>query len=211
MRRSVHLLFLLPIAGLLASSATAQPSSNWWDPVTPREGYDQYEDRYERRDEVYRYRGRAMRSGPPFCRNGAGHPVHGHAWCVEKGFAPPRYRRYRPQRTYPTPRRWRQYEGSSTRFRISYEHVRRWNDVLTSAELDIILDRRTRNRLYAHRRALDLRAAIEGRWVPARGPTTGRVLQLRAGRSPLAELADWNGDWRVDAMWLYEGARQSRR
>lgn len=24
--------------------------------------------------------------GPPFCRSGAGHPVHGRAWCLEKGW-----------------------------------------------------------------------------------------------------------------------------
>lgn len=24
--------------------------------------------------------------GPPFCRNGQGHPVHGRRWCEEKGF-----------------------------------------------------------------------------------------------------------------------------
>ena len=26
--------------------------------------------------------------GPPFCRSGEGHPVHGWGWCVRKGFAP---------------------------------------------------------------------------------------------------------------------------
>lgn len=27
-------------------------------------------------------------SGPAFCRSRAGHPVHGRAWCWQKGFAP---------------------------------------------------------------------------------------------------------------------------
>lgn len=26
--------------------------------------------------------------GPPFCRSGEGHPVHGWGWCVRKGFGP---------------------------------------------------------------------------------------------------------------------------
>ncbi len=38
-----------------------------------------------RRGDVYG--GNAPRkAGPPFCQNGEGHPVHGRAWCLEKGF-----------------------------------------------------------------------------------------------------------------------------
>lgn len=215
MNRTGSLLLLLIATSLLASPAAAQSTSEWWAPVDPRDRYARYDDRYDwdeyydRRGEAYSRRGRAKRGGPPFCRNGAGHPVHGRAWCVEKGFTPaPRQRRSRYRRGYPeAPRRWRRYEGTSIRFRISYERIRRWDDVLTSAELDIVLDRRTQRRLYDHRRHLGTRAPIEGRWVPARGRTTGRVLQLRAGRTPLAELADWDGDRRVDATWLYEGSR----
>lgn len=212
MNRAGYLLLLLIGVSGLAPSALAQPTSDWWAPVAPRDRYDdRYDrdaDRYERRGEAHRRRGRAKRGGPPFCRNGAGHPVHGRAWCVEKGFIPaPRYRRprYRPQ--YEAPRRWRRHEGTSVRFRISYERIRRWGDVLTHAELDVVLDRRIQRRLYDHRRHLGTRAPLEGRWVPARGATSGRVLQLRAGRMPIAELVDWNGDRRVDATWLYEGIR----
>lgn len=31
-------------------------------------------------------RGRGVRGGPAFCRSGAGHPVFGRRWCLEKGF-----------------------------------------------------------------------------------------------------------------------------
>ena len=207
--------FFLLTSFLLVAPTTAQPVSDWWAPVSPDDRYDRYDDRYDRdeyydrRDEAYSRRGRAKRGGPPFCRSGAGHPVHGRAWCIEKGFASaPRHRRPRYRRGHPdTPRRWRRYEGTSIRFRISYERIRRWDDVLTGAELDIVLDRRTQRRLYDHRRTLGIRGDFEGRWVAARGSTTGRVLQLRAGRTPLAELADWDGDRRVDAAWLYEGGR----
>ncbi|CAN5333634.1 hypothetical protein BH18GEM1_BH18GEM1_20700 [soil metagenome] len=34
-------------------------------------------------DERFRHRGG---NGPPFCRSGAGHPVHGRRWCLEKGW-----------------------------------------------------------------------------------------------------------------------------
>jgi hypothetical protein len=47
------------------------------------------------RDDIYRdrniYRDRDVRvkrngNGPPFCRNGQGHPVHGRQWCRDKGW-----------------------------------------------------------------------------------------------------------------------------
>lgn len=39
------------------------------------------------RDVDRRFRLRSNRGGSPaFCRSGAGHPVHGRAWCLEKGF-----------------------------------------------------------------------------------------------------------------------------
>lgn len=31
-------------------------------------------------------RGNGERRGPPFCRNGEGHPVHGMEWCRDRGF-----------------------------------------------------------------------------------------------------------------------------
>lgn len=39
-----------------------------------------YDDRYDR--EANSKRG----EGPPFCRNGEGHPVHGWEWCEKKGY-----------------------------------------------------------------------------------------------------------------------------
>ena len=45
--------------------------------------------RVHRADIEDRYRfGRENRrgNGPPFCRSGAGHPVHGRRWCIEKGW-----------------------------------------------------------------------------------------------------------------------------
>lgn len=42
----------------------------------------------DRRDDDRRWEGerRDERRGPPFCRNGEGHPVHGMQWCRDKGF-----------------------------------------------------------------------------------------------------------------------------
>lgn len=38
------------------------------------------------RDVDRRYRAAKRGKGPAFCRSGAGHPVHGREWCLEKGF-----------------------------------------------------------------------------------------------------------------------------
>lgn len=39
-------------------------------------GDDDIDERFNRR----------QGNGPPFCRSGAGHPVHGRRWCLEKGW-----------------------------------------------------------------------------------------------------------------------------
>jgi hypothetical protein len=36
-------------------------------------------------DDLFRTQNRRGR-GPAFCRSGAGHPVHGRRWCLQKGF-----------------------------------------------------------------------------------------------------------------------------
>lgn len=38
------------------------------------------------RDGRWGRRARARGRGPAFCRSGAGHPVHGRRWCLQKGF-----------------------------------------------------------------------------------------------------------------------------
>jgi len=40
----------------------------------------------DRGDDRVRYEGNRDVRGPAFCRSGAGHPVHGRSWCVNKGF-----------------------------------------------------------------------------------------------------------------------------
>lgn len=37
-------------------------------------------------DDIDRRFERRSGNGPPFCRSGAGHPVHGRRWCLEKGW-----------------------------------------------------------------------------------------------------------------------------
>lgn len=140
---------------------------------------DKYEDRRSRRGE--------KTGGPKFCRNGQGHPVHGMAWCREKGFG--EYDRYDSARDriedviFQSPRR------TSRRGRLENESI---GDILG----DVIL-----GRLQQHSQQLGGSSRLEGRWVPR---SEERVLQIRSGSLPVAEFKDTDGDRRIDAVWLNE-------
>lgn len=84
-------------AALFAVPATAeaQGRGNGKDrdsnrPELVRRGDDRRDDRRDddRWDDIRRSEDRRgeARQGPPFCRNGQGHPVHGRQWCYDRGF-----------------------------------------------------------------------------------------------------------------------------
>ena len=152
----------------------------------PRGRRDRDDDDYEAPRQRSRRGGK--KGGPPFCRSGAGHPVHGMQWCYEKGFGGDRGYDRRDRSIgdiiFGTPRDRR----TSRRGQINNETI---GDILG----DVVY-----GRLQEYRRQLGSRAPIEGRWLSTR--EGGRVLQLRAGDLPLAELADYDGDDRVDVLWL---------
>ena len=121
-------------------------------------------------------------NGPPFCRNGQGHPTKGRAWCEQKGWV-----------------------GNTTWAREG------WGDVIFGGRVpseerpvsqggiggvlgDVILGRMTR-----FGRDEGLSGALDGRWVPVSG---GSVLQVRMGGIPIAEFADMNRDGRADLVLL---------
>lgn len=163
-----------------------------------------HERRPERRPRV------RVRRGPAFCRSGAGHPVHGWRWCVRKGFVwsrrgygPPRGKhRRRPVRCCT----WHLYDVGPVYFHETpvRSAVGR---TLGHDRLVRILGRGVVDGLYAsagYRR--DVR--LEGRWHRSSGEA--RVLQLRAGSTPLAELTDLDGDRRVDRIFLALTERRGR-
>ena len=131
--------------------------------------------------------------GPPFCRNGQGHPVHGRRWCVDKGF------------------------GLGNRLGslgdIRWED-RGWEDIVfrTPRPEREVLDRRgladvlgsvVLGRFDSRARALGSREPLTGRWLQGRdGPL---VLWLQAGQTPVAQLLDLNRDGRVDRVRLNGG------
>ena len=122
-------------------------------------------------------------NGPPFCRNGQGHPTKGRAWCEQKGWV-----------------------GNTTWAREG------WGDVIfgggvPSQERTVgqggiggILGSVITGRLTSFGRQAGLAGSMDGRWVPVSGG--GSVLLVRMGGVPIAELADLNRDGRADMVLL---------
>lgn len=136
--------------------------------------------------------------GPPFCRSGRGHPVHGWSWCVRKGFARPHRVRRAPAARRPVACCvWSPWARGEIRF--LWRGGDRFDRRLGESEVVRILGRGVVDDLYAtagYRRDAPLRA----RWHPSTGGA--RVLQVRAGAVPLAEFTDLDGDRRVDRAFV---------
>lgn len=139
------------------------------------------------RDEDYRSINQKNGKGPAFCRSGAGHPVHGRQWCVNKGFG---------------------LGGNSRWDRVRWEDVifrrpqQRTNAQMGRDVLSDVLGGVIFGRLDARRRALGVNEPLNGRWV---NDGNRSVLLVNAGRYPLAELIDGNRDRRVDVVLLNFG------
>lgn len=130
--------------------------------------------------------------GPAFCRSGRGHPVHGRAWCREKGWDS--YGRYERR-----PVRWdRRGDWGDIILRRSWLGERR-SPVLDLDRRDLadLLGEAVLRRLVAEAR-LGRGDALSGRLLRPDGRSG--VLQLRSGAIPVAELSDVDGDGRVDAV-----------
>jgi hypothetical protein len=178
-------------------------------------------ERIERRD--------AGQAGPKFCRSGAGHPVFGREWCNDKGFGlgnrrgEDRYgdddgydedgyddgvpygdeRRDNDRERYengrgradPGAERWERVDWGDVRFRFSGALPGRQ---LNQGQLDILLGSRVTSRLTRH--AYDQR--VEGEFRGAWLDSDPLVLRVYAGRVPVAEFIDRDGDRRVDTVRL---------
>lgn len=166
-----------------------------------REG--DYDPRYDPRRAPRQgdYRGAEQQrqgAGPPFCRNGSGHPVHGWQWCVDKGWAGQgsyqgRYQDRRDGGWLPT--RWEDVIMGTPSPRRSDRRMA--EPTLGNILGDVIL-----GRLQGHRDQIGASGALTGRWLMDEG---ARILQVRAGESPLAEFTDLDGDGRADATLLAGG------
>ena len=132
-------------------------------------------------------------NGPPFCRNGQGHPTKGWQWCVDKGWAGNNtYARNAPAGG------WRREGWNDVIFR---NPVPRQGGRVAQPTIGDILGSVVLGRLTQVGAASGLSGAMDGRWL--RLPSGGAVLQLRMAGAPLAELADTNMDGRADAVYTY--------
>lgn len=139
--------------------------------------------RHDRRVSYDRYAGPWRGAGgPKFCRTGAGHPVYGRAWCIQKGFGL-------------GGNRWdRVYWGDAW-----LRHARA-SGAVARVGLSDILGSAMYGRLDARRRHFGYAAPLSGRWF--RTESGAPALLIRAGTQPLAELIDTNRDGRADLVLL---------
>jgi hypothetical protein len=139
-------------------------------------------DRYEQRDGRYDDRlGQQQRGhGPPFCRDGSGHPVHGRQWCRDKGWG--------------LGVQWDRARWEDVVLRQPRDRKRQLNrggliDVLG----DVVLGRfEAQGRRHGS-------GPLAGTWLQ---DGNAGVLQLSVGGVPFARLVDSNHNGRVDAVLL---------
>jgi hypothetical protein len=122
--------------------------------------------------------------GPSFCRSGAGHPVWGREWCLDKGFGLGSYDDFRWGRT--------DDPGDLVFARTGL------GGSLIGAALSSLIGSSAYNRLALHAVTLGLVEPLVGRWVADRGGP--QVLFVNSGRYPVAELVDVDRDYRADNM-----------
>ncbi|HVF38932.1 MAG TPA: hypothetical protein VM939_03455 [Gemmatimonadaceae bacterium] len=121
---------------------------------------------------------------PAFCRSGAGHPVWGRQWCIEKGFGLGSYEDYR----------W----GHTTDIgQVEFSRAGLGTNLIASA-LANMLGPTAFNRLALHAVTLGLVEPLVGRWVSQ--PTGSQLLMVNSGPVPVAEFVDVNRDYRADNM-----------
>lgn len=126
-----------------------------------------------------------VRQGPAFCRTGAGHPVHGRLWCIDKGheLGGPLWRRA----AIPDLRLEAMPERPADGSRLSPEVV---TSILGQRALRLLFD--------AAGRPLE-RGTLGGSWRGSREQGVV-VLEIFDGSSPVAELTDHGVDGSVDVV-----------
>lgn len=145
--------------------------------------YDSDSDRSDRKGKKYSKNSRG--NGPAFCRSGAGHPVHGMAWCRDKGWS-------------------RDYGRYS---RVGWEDVilrrPRYSDRdLSRGTLQDILGSVIFGRFDRQRSRLGYSQPLYGRWSET---GDGATLRLFSGTQPIAQIYDRDRDGRGDVVLLYNG------
>ena len=124
------------------------------------------------------------KGAPSFCRSGAGHPVWGRQWCIDKGFGLGDDQGVR----------WgRAVDLNNVVFRSQPTTSILARDVLLGVLGDVVF-----NRLATHAITLGLAEPLAGRWIGE--PVGPRVLLLTSGDRPVAEIVDVNRDNRAEML-----------
>lgn len=126
---------------------------------------------------------RKKKDGPSFCRSGAGHPVWGRQWCVDKGFG----------LGNDGDVRWGRIIDPNVVLRRRVDTDRLDRAVLLDVLGDVVF-----NRLAAHAITLGLVEPLAGRWLGE--PSGPRVLLLTSGDRPVAEIVDVDRDNRAEML-----------
>ena len=127
-----------------------------------------------------------LREGAPsFCRSGAGHPVWGREWCLDKGFG---------LGAYDGDFRWGRTSDVGN---IVYSRGTLADGIVGTA-LQNLLGNTAFNRLALHAITLGLVEPLVGRFVGE--PSGPQYLAVNSGTYPVAELYDSNRDSRWDNL-----------
>ncbi|CAN5282955.1 hypothetical protein BH23GEM2_BH23GEM2_02820 [soil metagenome] len=121
---------------------------------------------------------------PSFCRSGAGHPVWGRQWCMDKGFGLGDYRDVRWGRT-------------TTVGDIIFGRTTAAGNLAGDA-LSGLIGTTAFDRLALHAMTLGYAAPLTGVW--ATEASGRRVLLVNSGPAPVAEIVDVNSDNRADLL-----------
>lgn len=121
---------------------------------------------------------------PSFCRSGAGHPVWGRQWCLDKGFGLGEFQDVRWGRT-------------TTLGDIIFGRTATTGNLAGDVLLGLI-GNTAFDRLALHAMTLGYTQPLTGVW--ATEPTGRRVLLVNSGPAPVAEIVDVNNDNRADLM-----------
>ncbi len=184
-------------ATAMAQQTGGSTDGGWWDWALPKVqiqvGQDGDTDKEQGKDKNKNARGSAgsKNSGkdvgiPAFCRSGAGHPVQGWQWCVDRSYK----------------MGWSPSALSGAEFR-NRDDVRR-GDELNAGTIEAILGEVIAAEILGIARDQGLDGVLNGRWADT-DADGALVLQLRSGSEPLAELTDRNGDGKVDAALVMDG------
>ncbi len=123
-------------------------------------------------------------TAPAFCKSGAGHPVWGRQWCLEKGYGLGGYN----DLSWGTSR-----ATSDVVFLRPVTTGNLARDVLVNVLGSIVFDR-----LALHAITLGYTEPVYGVW--ATEPAGPSVLRLTSGGYPVAEIVDYDRDSRADLM-----------